>query len=137
MRKAIDRPGTTTTLPFSMAIETSGRLLFISGQGPVDPATGEFVTRSFGQQVRLTLDNLKAVAEAGGGSLANAVKINAYLRDMGDFPAFNEIYREYVPEPRPARTTVQSDLAGFDVEVDAVIALDDGPGETPAGEGAR
>ena len=127
MRKAIDRPGRSTTLPFSMAIETTGRLLFVSGQGPVDAATGQFVVASFEQQARLTLDNLRAVVEAAGGDLAQAVKINAYLRDMGDFAAFNDIYREYFPEPRPARTTVQSDLAGFDVEIDAVVALDPDP----------
>ena len=125
MRKAIDRPGVSTPLPFSMAVEASGRLLFVSGQGPVDPVSGQFVVESFEQQVRLTLDNVKAVVEAGGGDLSRTVKVNAYLRDMTDFPAFNEIYRTYFPEPRPARTTVQSDLSGFDIEIDAVVALDD------------
>ena len=125
MRRTIDRPGSTTSLPFSMAVETSGRLLFISGQGPVDPETGRFVVESFEQQTRLTLDNLKAAAEAGGTSLARAVKVNAYLRDMADFAVFNDVYRAYFPEPRPARTTVQSDLAGFDIEVDAIIAIDE------------
>jgi 2-iminobutanoate/2-iminopropanoate deaminase len=108
-----------------MAVETSGRLLYISGQGPVDPETGEFVVESFEQQARLTLENLRAVAEAAGGTLAGAVKINAFLKDMTDFPAFNEIYREYFPEPRPARTTIPAALDGFALEVDAVIALDD------------
>jgi 2-iminobutanoate/2-iminopropanoate deaminase len=125
VRRPIDRPGSTTSLPFSTAIETSGRLLYISGQGPVDPATGQFVIESFEQQVRLTLDNVQAAAQAGGADLSRAVKVNAYLRDMAQFGAFNEIYRSYFPEPRPARTTVQSDLPGFDVEVDAIIALDD------------
>lgn len=125
MRQTHDRPDVTTTLPFSMAVETSGRLLFISGQGPIDPATGEFVVRSFEQQARLTLDNLKAAAGAAGGTLAGAVKVNAYLRDMSDFAAFNEIYGEYFPEPRPARTTVPAALDGFAIEIDAVIALDD------------
>jgi 2-iminobutanoate/2-iminopropanoate deaminase len=134
MRKAIDRPGTNTTLPFSMAVETSGRLLFISGQGPIDPASGEIVAESFEQQARLTLDNLKAVTDAGGGSLSNAVKVNAYLRDMDDFPVFNEIYREYFPEPRPARTTVPAALPRFDIEVDAIIALDVDDGAGPEEE---
>jgi 2-iminobutanoate/2-iminopropanoate deaminase len=124
MRKPVDRPGVSTPLPFSMAVEVSGRLLFIAGQGPVDPSSGRLVVESFDQQVRLTLDNLRAVVEAGGGELSNAVKVNVYLRAMKDFAAFNEIYRTYFPEPRPARTTVQSDLEGFDVEVDAVVALD-------------
>jgi 2-iminobutanoate/2-iminopropanoate deaminase len=125
MRRPIDKPGTPSSLPFSMAVETSGRLLYVSGQGPVDPETGSFVVESFEQQATLTLDNLRAAAVSGGGDLSRAVKVNAYLRDMADFPAFNEIYRRYFPEPRPARTTVQSDLPGFDIEVDAIIALDD------------
>lgn len=125
MRRTIDPPGNTTSLPFSMAVETSGRLLFISGQGPVDPQTGEFVVESFEQQARLTLDNLRAVAEAAGATLATAVKVNAYLQDMADFAAFNEIYRDYFPEPRPARTTVPAALDGFAIEIDAVVALDE------------
>lgn len=124
MKEPISRPGVTSKLPYTPAIITSGRLLFISGQGPLDPASGEFVLESVEQQIRLTLDNLAAVAEAGGGSLAGAVKINAYLRDMADFAVFNEVFAEYFPEPRPARTTIQTNLPGFDVEIDAVIALD-------------
>ena len=131
MRKAVERPAQRPSLPFSMAIETSGRLLFVSGQGPIDPVSGGFVTESFEQQVRLTLDNLSAVVAAAGGDLSQAVKVNAYMRDMSNFAAFNEIYREYFPEPRPARTTVQSDLAGFDIEVDVVVALDGAPDSGP------
>lgn len=125
MRKAHRRPGAVSSLPYSPAIEASGRLLFIAGQGPVDVSTGRFVTDSFEQQVRLTLDNLKAVVEAGGGDLANAVKVTVYLQDMADFDEFNPIYAEYFPEPRPVRTTVQSGLNGFDIEIDAIVALDD------------
>jgi 2-iminobutanoate/2-iminopropanoate deaminase len=106
----------------------SGRFLFISGQGPVDPATGELVTTGdFESQLRLTLDNLRAVAEAAGASLSQAVKVNAYLADMADFARYNEIYLEYFEGQLPARTTVQSDLPGFLVEIDAVLALDAGP----------
>ena len=108
-------------LPFSHAILTRGTLLYIAGQGPVDPATGAFRLGTFEEQARLTLDNLAAVAAAGGTSLANAVKVNAYLRDMANFAAFNAIYLEYFGMPRPARTTVQSDLPGFEVEIDAVV----------------
>jgi len=60
-----------------------------------------------------------------GGDLSRAVKVNVYLRDMARFPEFNDIYRTYFPDPAPARTTVQSSLAGFDVEIDAIVALDD------------
>jgi 2-iminobutanoate/2-iminopropanoate deaminase len=125
MRTTVDRPGGGSALPFSSGVIASGRLLFVAGQGPVDHASGEFVLGSFEEQVRLTLDNLAAVAAAGGGELSRAVKVNAYLRDMADFAAFNAIYREYFPGDPPARTTVQSDLPGFEVEIDAVIALDD------------
>jgi 2-iminobutanoate/2-iminopropanoate deaminase len=125
MKQAIMRPGAPQTLPYSHAVVTSGRLCFIAGQGPVDPATGSFIEGDFEAQARQTLDNLRAVAEAAGSDLSRAVKVNAYLADMGDFPRFNEVYREYFTGERPARTTVQSNLPGFLVEVDAVLALDD------------
>ena len=125
MRKAIDRPGVTNPLPYSAAIETSGRLLFISGQGPVDVTTGEQERGGFEAEARRTLDNLANVASVAGADLSRAVKVNVFLRDMDDFPAFNAIYPEYFPEPRPARTTIQSDLPGFAIEVDAILALDD------------
>ena len=125
MRKPVMRSDITAApdLPFSHAILTSGPLLFIAGQGPVDPLTGTLRPGTFEEQARLTLDNLAAVAKAGGTSLANAVKVNAYLRDMSDFAAFNKIYLEYFDSPRPARTTVQSDLPGFEVEIDAVVEV--------------
>ncbi len=124
MRRTLDLPDRATSLPIAMAVEASGRLLFISGQGPIDPDTGAFVVESFEQQARLTLDNLRAVAEAAGGTLAAAVKVNVFLSDMADFGDFNEIFCEYFPEPRPARTTIPAALVGFDIEIDAVIALD-------------
>ena len=124
MRKAIVRPGMTNPLPYSAAIEVSGRLLYISGQGPLDPATGQFVLGTFEEQARLTLDNLRAVAEAAGVDLSRAVKVGVFLRDMDDFASLNQIYPEYFPEPRPARTTIQSDLP-IAIEVDAILALDD------------
>lgn len=110
--------------PYSQAV-ASGQTLYISGQGPVDPETGEFLTGTFEEQARRTLANLEHVAEAGGGSLAQAVKVQVYLSDMSNFAALNEIYPEFFPEPLPARTTVQSDL-GFAIEVDAIIALEQG-----------
>lgn len=109
--------------PYSQAIATTGRPLYISGQGPVDPESGEFRLGSFAEQARLTLSNVQRVAEAGGGSLAQAVKVQVYLADMSNFDVLNAIYPEFFPEPLPARTTIQSDL-GFGIEVDAVISLD-------------
>lgn len=124
MRTAVTRPNTRTDLPFSHGIIASGRLLFISGQGPVNPVTGQFVLGGFEEQARLTFDNLAAVAAAAGTDLSRTIKVHAYLRDMADFPRFNEIYREYFADPKPARTTVQSDLPGFAIEVDCIVDLD-------------
>lgn len=108
---------------YSQAIR-AGNLVFLAGQGPFLP-TGEKVEGSFEEQARQTLQNLAAVAEAAGGSLADVVRVGVFLRDMGNFPAMNEIYRGFFPEPYPARTTVQSNLPGFEIEVDAVLWLDD------------
>jgi 2-iminobutanoate/2-iminopropanoate deaminase len=110
--------------PYSQGIVTAGRLLYVSGQGPVDHATQTQVTGGFEEQARRTLANVQAVVEAAGGTLAGVVKTSVFLRDMANFAALNEIYAEFFPEPRPARTTVQSDLPGFEIEVDVIVALD-------------
>lgn len=107
---------------YSQAI-AAGNLVFLAGQGPFRPS-GEKVEGSFEEQARQTFQNLAAVAEAAGGSLADALRVGVFLRDMGDFPAMNEIYGEFFPEPLPARTTIQSDLPGFDIEVDAVLLIE-------------
>lgn len=107
---------------YSQAI-AAGNLVFLAGQGPFEPS-GEKVDGSFEDQARQTFSNLAAVAEAAGGSLADAVRVGVFLRDMDNFASMNDIYREFFPDPWPARTTVQSDLPGFEIEVDAVLALD-------------
>ncbi|MCM3901299.1 MAG: Rid family detoxifying hydrolase [Pyrinomonadaceae bacterium] len=111
--------------PYSQAIIASGRYLFISGQGPVDPQTGNSVGESFEAQATRTFENLQAVAEAAGASLKDFVKVNAYLNDMGNFAKYNEIYRRYFSEPYPARTTVHSALLGMMIEVDGIAVLGD------------
>ena len=107
---------------YSQAI-AAGNLIFLAGQGPFKPS-GEKVAGSFEDEARQTFSNLAAVAEAAGGSLADAVRVGVFLRDMDNFASMNEIYREFFPDPWPARTTVQSDLPGFEIEVDAVLSLD-------------
>jgi 2-iminobutanoate/2-iminopropanoate deaminase len=107
--------------PYSQAIAAGG-FVFLAGQGPTAP-DGSRVNGSFEQQARQTFSNLQALAEEAGGSLADAVRVGVYLRDMSDFPTLNAVYREFVPEPRPARTTIQSDLPGFDIEADAILFL--------------
>ncbi|WP_067458496.1 RidA family protein [Actinomadura macra] len=101
----------------------AGDFVYISGQGPLDPGTGEIVAGTVAEQTELTLANLGALARAAGGSLADAVKINVYLADIADFAAFDAVYARVVPAPRPARTTVAAGLNGILVEIDAVLHL--------------
>jgi 2-iminobutanoate/2-iminopropanoate deaminase len=106
--------------PYSHAVRT-GNIVFLSGQGPFDPATGA-IPAAFDEQVRQTLRNLASAAEAAGGSLANAVRVGVYLRDMENFPVLNQVYAEFFQEPYPARTTAQSSLR-IEVEIDAVLEI--------------
>ncbi len=94
----------------------------MSGQVPIDPVT-KAVPEGFGDQVRRTLDNVAAIAEAAGGRLADAVRVGVYLANLDDFDEMDAAYREYFEGPLPARTTVGAAIRGFAVEVDAVIAL--------------
>jgi reactive intermediate/imine deaminase len=107
--------------PYSQAIR-SGGFLFLAGQGPFR-TDGSKVEGSFEDQARQTFRNLEAVSKAAGASLADAVRVGVYLRDMVNFPALNKIYTEFLRDPMPARTTIQSNLPGFEIEVDAVLAL--------------
>lgn len=107
--------------PYSHAIACSGTLVFVSGQGPFHPETGE-MPDTFEEAARQTLENVKIIVEAAGATMADVVKVHAYLRDMDDFSTFNEVYRTFFPAPYPARTTVQSDLK-FPIEIDAIVVL--------------
>ncbi|HET8607358.1 MAG TPA: Rid family hydrolase [Gaiellaceae bacterium] len=106
--------------PYSHAVRT-GDVVFLSGQGPFDPATGA-IPGPFDEQVRQTLRNLAAAAGAAGGTLADAVRVGVYLRDMANFPVLNEVYAEFFHEPYPARTTTQSGIR-IEVEIDAVLEV--------------
>jgi reactive intermediate/imine deaminase len=101
-----------------------GDLLFVAGQGPFR-ADGSLVEGDIELQVRQTLENIDAIARAAGASIRDAVRVGVYLRDLADFDAYNEVYGTFFTDPLPARTTIQSDLVGFDVEIDAVIWLGD------------
>jgi reactive intermediate/imine deaminase len=105
--------------PYSHAVR-AGDMIYLAGQGPFDPETGK-QPETFKEQVRLTFENLERTARSAGASLADAVRIGVYLRDMDDFASMNEVYAERVPEPYPVRTTIQSDLPGLAVEIDAVL----------------
>jgi 2-iminobutanoate/2-iminopropanoate deaminase len=102
----------------------SGGFLFIAGQGPFD-TEGRLVGVTFAEQLRRTFENLEAVALAAGTSLRNAVKLNVYLTDIDDWAALNELSKDFLGDPFPVRTTVQADLNGFMIEVDAIVELAD------------
>ena len=92
--------------PYSQGVK-AGDLIFVSGQLPVDPATGAFAGEDIESQTRQSLENLKAILEAAGSGLDKVVKTNVYLADMGDFAAMNGIYAQYFSEPFPARAAVE------------------------------
>jgi 2-iminobutanoate/2-iminopropanoate deaminase len=111
---------------YSPAIMARGTMVFISGQGPVEPASGEFKFASFHEQARLTFDNVTTLLEAAGTSWAHAVKVGIFLADLNDFGAMNEVYKKYLQEPYPARTTVQAGLPpGMRIEVDCIAVIPD------------
>lgn len=110
--------------PYSPAVIASGRLLFTASQGTIDPATDKVAEGGIQAEARQALSNIRAIVEGCGGSLKNAVKVQLFLRDMNDFAAVNEVWPDFFPEPRPARTTIQSNIA-YSLAVDVVVALDD------------
>jgi reactive intermediate/imine deaminase len=119
----------TTSAPaaigtYSQAIKV-GSSVYISGQIPLNPDTGEMVTGDIHLQIQRVFNNLAAVAEAAGGSLQNAVKITVYLTDLGHFAAVNEIMESYFDQPYPARAAigVASLPKGAAVEADAILMI--------------
>ena len=109
---------------YSQAVR-AGDTVYLSGQVPLDPATTQLVSGDFEAQVRRVFENLKAVAQAAGGSLASAVKVNIYLTDLGNFPKVNEVMAQYFDKPYPARTTlgVAQLPRGAQVEIECVLHL--------------
>ena len=92
--------------PYSQAIDSGAGIVFVSGQLPIDPATGAFPEGGVKEQTRQSLTNAKAILEAAGLGLANVVKTTVFLADMGDFAAMNEVYAEFFSDPFPARSAV-------------------------------
>ena len=111
--------------PYSQAVR-AGNTVYFSGQIPLDPATGNLVDGDIAAQARRAVDNLKAVAEAAGGSLDRIVRLGLYLTDLSQFAAVNAVMQEYFAAPYPARSTIEvSGLPkGAAFEVDAVMVLD-------------
>lgn len=112
--------------PYSQAIAHNG-LLFVSGQIPIDPATGEFNADNAVDQMRQCLKNIAAIAEAAGTDLSRTIKTTVLVRDLSQFAAINAVYGEAFTAPYPARATFEVSALpkGALIEVDAVIALRD------------
>ena len=110
---------------YSQAVR-AGHTVYLSGQIPLDPATMELVTGDIDKEIRQVFENLKAVAEAAGSTLAKAVKVNVYLTDLANFAKVNEVMAQYISQPYPARAAVGvAQLPrGARVEIDAIAVLD-------------
>ncbi|RBP48930.1 endoribonuclease L-PSP [Arenicella xantha] len=110
---------------YSQAVKV-GQTVYVSGQIPLDPVTMEMVGPDFDEQATQVFTNLLAVAQASGGTLANAVKLTIYLTDLGNFASLNEIMARFCDEPFPARAAVQVSALpkNAQIEIDAVLCLD-------------
>lgn len=100
----------------------AGDYIFVSGQGPLDPATGQLIHGTIEEETARVLENIKIILEAGGATMADVVKVSVHLSDVALFERFNKVYATYFPDPKPARTTVGSQLPREDmlVEIDAI-----------------
>jgi 2-iminobutanoate/2-iminopropanoate deaminase len=106
--------------PYSQAIQL-GNLLFVSGQIPIDPQTGNLVTGDIQTQTRQVMQNLRAIVESAGLTLADAVKATCFLKNMGDFAKFNAVYADYFGDVPPARETVEVARLPRDVLVEVSL----------------
>ena len=125
MRQVVTAPDAPKAMgAYSPAIR-AGNLLFISGQIPVDPASGDLNQGDITAQAEQVMKNLTALLRAAGASFTNVVRTTVYLADMNDFAAMNEVYSRYIIDPPPARATVQVARLPRDVkiEVDAIAVL--------------
>ena len=111
--------------PYSQAVR-AGNTVYFSGQIPLDPSTGNLVDGDIAAQTRRVFDNLAAVAQAAGGSLAQIVRVGIYVTDLANFAAVNAVMAEYFQQPYPARSTIEVSALpkAAQVEVDAIMALD-------------
>jgi 2-iminobutanoate/2-iminopropanoate deaminase len=126
MKVSVSSPDAPKAIgPYSQAVR-AGQLLFVSGQVPLDPATGQLVDGDIAAQTRRVFDNLAAVLKAGGRSFADVVRTTVFLADMNDFATVNEVYGTYFSEPYPARATVQVARLPKDarVEIDVIASYE-------------
>ena len=110
--------------PYSQGVAGAGRMLFVSMQGPFDPASGEVSGETFAEQATQVFANIQAIVEAAGGSLADVVKVTVFLADWRDFAALNDLYPTVFSEPYPARTPILGVPPGvlFTAEAIAILA---------------
>lgn len=133
MRKIISSDQAPKAIgPYSQAVVQNG-VAYLSGQIPLDPATGQLVEGDIAAQTERVLQNLKAVLEACGASLESVLKTTVFLKDMADFPKMNEVYARYFSSNPPARSTVQAARLPRDVsvEIDAIASIPGARTEEP------
>lgn len=122
-------PVQSNSAPQAIGVYSQGMvhdgLLYLSGQIPLDPATGQMIEGDFTMQIRRVLDNLQAVCEAAGGRLQDAIKLQVYLTDLGHFAQVNQAMEAEFAPPYPARAVVQVAALprGAQVEIDGIVAL--------------
>ena len=124
-RQKVQSEGAPAALgPYSQAIR-AGQFLFVSGQVPIDPRTGELVTGNVAVQTRRALENIGAILAAAGASFQHVVRTSVYLADLGDFGAMNEVYATFFTPPQPARSTIQAARLPRDarIEIDVIAFL--------------
>ena len=127
MRTAITTKGAAAAIgPYSQAVRV-GSLLFVSGQIPLDPSTGDLVEGDIALQTHQVMKNLSAILDAAGYKFSDVVRTSVFLIDLEDFSTVNEVYATYIPSPAPARSTVQ--VSGLPkrarIEIDLIAALPD------------
>jgi 2-iminobutanoate/2-iminopropanoate deaminase len=125
-RQVVSSPSAAPAIgPYSPGLRV-GNLLFLSGQIPLDPATGALVQGDIGMQARRVLDNIAELLRAAGADLSKVVKSTVFLTDLADFTAMNEVYATYFAEPYPARSTVEVSRLPRDVriEIEVIASVD-------------
>jgi 2-iminobutanoate/2-iminopropanoate deaminase len=125
VRQAVATPAAPAAIgPYSQAIR-AGSLLFVSGQVPIDPATGQLVDGDIAAQTHRVFRNISEILKAGGAALDHVVRTTVFLADMNDFAAMNEVYATYFTSPAPARATIQAARLPKDarVEIDLIAEV--------------
>jgi 2-iminobutanoate/2-iminopropanoate deaminase len=114
-----------SSAPLSQAIR-HGDTVYVSGNVPVDPETGELVEGGVGPQTRQVLENVEAILDAAGTSMDNVIRAGVFMTDMDAFGEMNEVYESFMSEPYPARTAVRAEMANPDilVEIDVIAAVE-------------